>query len=96
MTIYDYHVIMKTVKIAELKARLSQHLRQVRRGQVLTVLDRDTPIALLAPYSGEADALRVRHPSRRWASPKEVPLPPPLKLDIDALELLLEERQSER
>ncbi|MGH8503185.1 MAG: type II toxin-antitoxin system Phd/YefM family antitoxin [Gammaproteobacteria bacterium] len=87
---------MTTVKIAELKARLSEHLRQVRRGHVLTVLDRDTPIAQLAPYRKEADALRVRHPLGRVKSPHEVPLPPPLKLNIDVVSLLLEERQSER
>jgi antitoxin (DNA-binding transcriptional repressor) of toxin-antitoxin stability system len=96
MTIHDYHMAMKSVKIAELKARLSEHLRQVRRGHVLTVLDRDTPVAQLAPYMKEADALRVRHPLRRVASLHEVPIPPPLKIDIDAADLLAEERQSER
>lgn len=87
---------MKTVKIAELKARLSEHLRQVRRGQVLTVLDRDTPIAQLAPYIKETDTLRVRHTLRRWASLQEVPLPSRLKINVDVVNLLPDERQSER
>jgi antitoxin (DNA-binding transcriptional repressor) of toxin-antitoxin stability system len=34
---------MKTVRIAELKSRLSEHLRSVRKGRTLTILDRDTP-----------------------------------------------------
>lgn len=96
MTICDYDQTMKSVKIAELKARLSEHLRQVRRGHVLTVFDRDTPIAQLAPYRNEADALRIRHALGRAASLQEVPLPPPLKIDIDVVDLLLEERQGER
>ncbi|MGH7695557.1 MAG: type II toxin-antitoxin system Phd/YefM family antitoxin, partial [Gemmatimonadaceae bacterium] len=40
---------MKTVRIADLKARLSEHLRYVRRGNVLTILDRDTPVAKVVP-----------------------------------------------
>src|SRR5437667_302406 len=38
---------MDTVGIAELKARLSEHLRAVRRGRTLTVLDRDRPVESL-------------------------------------------------
>ena len=34
---------MKTVRIAELKSPLSEHLRSVRKGRTLTILDRDTP-----------------------------------------------------
>src|SRR5207244_4161099 len=46
---------MDTVGIAELKARLSEHLRAVRRGRTLTVLDRDRPVA--AVRTGVASAL---------------------------------------
>src|SRR6266850_894777 len=53
MTIYDYLMVMKKVKIAYLKARLSEHLRQVRRGETFTVMDRETPIARLVPYGAE-------------------------------------------
>jgi prevent-host-death family protein len=87
---------MKKIKIAALKARLSEHLRQVRRGEAYTVMDRETPIARLVPYGSEAEPLRVRKPLRRVASLHDVALPPPLKLDIDAVALLLEERQGER
>jgi len=33
---------MKQVRIAELKARLSEYLRAVRRGETIAVLDRET------------------------------------------------------
>jgi prevent-host-death family protein len=87
-------MVMKAVKVAELKARLSEYLRLVRRGEEVTVLDRETPIARIVPYDGAA--LRVRPP----VSPvplRQVPLPPPLDLGgLDVVDLLLEERQGER
>jgi prevent-host-death family protein len=95
MTIYDYIMTMRTVKIAELKARLSEHLRYVRRGHVLTVLDRDTPVARLVPLGG-ADDLRVRGPVQRVRRLQDVALPPPLRTDLDVMDLLMEERQGER
>lgn len=42
---------MTDVRIAELKAHLSEHLRSVRNGDTVTVLDRDTPVARLVPYT---------------------------------------------
>ncbi len=95
MTTYDYIVTMKTVKIAELKAHLSEHLRYVRRGHVVTILDRDTPVARVVPMEG-ADALRVRQPAKRVRTLQDVPLPRPLRVDLDVVDLLLEERQGER
>ena len=92
----DYVVVMKRVKIAELKARLSEYLRHVRRGESYTVMDRETPAARLLPYGAEAESLRVRKPLRRVPSLQDVRMPPPLKLDIDPVALLLEERQVER
>ncbi len=40
---------MKTAKISELKNNLSRFLAYVRRGGVVRVYDRDTPIADLTP-----------------------------------------------
>jgi prevent-host-death family protein len=39
----------RTVKVAELKARLSEYLRNARQGRSATVCDRETPIARLVP-----------------------------------------------
>jgi prevent-host-death family protein len=83
------------VRIAELKARLSEYLRSVRRGRSITVLDRDTPIARLVPYV-EGQLLRVRESNRRAGSIHKVELPPPLPIDLDVVDLLLEERQGDR
>lgn len=96
MTRCDYLMVMKKVKIAQLKARLSEHLRQVRRGETYTVMDRETPIARLLPYGADAEPLRVRKPLRRVPTLQDVRLPPPLKTDVDPVALLLEERQVER
>jgi prevent-host-death family protein len=40
-------VIMITVPISDLKADLSRHLREVRRGGEIQVLERGTPVARL-------------------------------------------------
>ena len=39
----------REVGIADLKARLSEHLREVRRGRELIIKDRDTPVAKPVP-----------------------------------------------
>jgi prevent-host-death family protein len=86
---------MKQVRIAELKARLSEYLRAVRRGETIAVLDRETPVARIVPVR-DRTALRVRKPAPGTPPPNRVPLPKPLKLDVDVLQLLLEERQGHR
>jgi len=86
---------MKAVRIAELKARLSEYLRAVRRGETIAVLDRETPVAQIVPVR-DRPTLRVRKPARGTPPPNRVPLPKPLKVSIDIVRLLLEERQSHR
>ena len=96
MTTFDYYVSMINVRVADLKSRLSLHLRKVRAGQPITVLDRSTPIARIVPYEEEGATLTVRHPLPEAPSLKQIVLPPPLKLRRDVVMLLLEERQGER
>jgi antitoxin (DNA-binding transcriptional repressor) of toxin-antitoxin stability system len=45
---------MKTVKISELKNRLSYYLRRVRRGESILVSDRDRVIARIERVDGPA------------------------------------------
>jgi prevent-host-death family protein len=85
---------MKKVRVAQLKARLSEYLRAARRGHEVTVFDRDQPIAKLVPYA-PTGVLSVREPNASYGRLADVPLPPPLRLDVDAVDLLLEDRQSE-
>lgn len=87
MTSQDYCLVMTRVGIAELKANLSRYLRKVRSGRSITVLDRDTPVAMLSPISQEGE-LDVRHATRR---PRDVPAAPDGP-PTDSLALLLEDR----
>jgi antitoxin (DNA-binding transcriptional repressor) of toxin-antitoxin stability system len=50
---------MGKVGIVDLKPHLSLHLRKVRGGRTLTVVDRDTPVAQIIPYDAET-LLEVR------------------------------------
>ena len=86
---------MKQVRIAELKSRLSEYLRAVRRGETIAVLDRETPIAQIVPVHDRA-TLRVRKPAAGTPAPNRVRLPKPARLKVDVVELLLQERQSHR
>ena len=87
---------MKSVRIAELKAKLSEHLRSVRRGESVTVMVRDTPVAVISPYDRGPSALAIHPPSAKAPRPGEVELPPPLAIQTDIVDLLLAERQIER
>jgi prevent-host-death family protein len=82
------------VGVAELKARLSAYLRRARRGEAVTIYDRNTPVARIVPYEGAAQlALPVR---KATVSLREVKLPPPLERHVGSLEVLAEERQAGR
>ncbi len=79
---------MKTVGIAELKARLSAHLKAVQKGHPITVMDRGRAVAQIVPIE-QKGKLTVRPALRPLHSVK---LPPPVKGPIDSLAALLEER----
>jgi antitoxin (DNA-binding transcriptional repressor) of toxin-antitoxin stability system len=95
MTSYDYHMTMVGIRIADLKSRLSEHLRKVRAGGSLTILDRDTPIARIVPWSAGHDFLKLRAPLPGAPKLQRVPLPPPLRLRRDIVKLLMEDRQDD-
>lgn len=96
MTISSHILAMTSVRIADLKSRLSEYLRQVRKGRSVTVLDRQTPIARIVPYQADAAALSVREPVKGAPKLRDVALPPPLRIEGDIVALLLDERQGER
>jgi prevent-host-death family protein len=64
---------MKSASVAELKARLSEYLAAVRRGEDVVVTDRGRPVARLTPLATDDDArlqalvraAAVRPPRRR-------------------------------
>ncbi len=101
MTTNDYPMAMiqpidEAVGIAELKAKLSEHLRRVRQGSTLTVFDRETPVARIVPYEREATPLRIRSPKLGASRPGDFEFPAPLGLDVDVVELLLQDRRNDR
>ena len=83
---------MKSVKIAELKDHLSEHLRAVEAGAQIIVTDRDRPIARIVPLIREEVRLQISRPSRSFASLRTKRFTP-AKWKIDSTEMLLEERQ---
>lgn len=87
---------MINVRIAALKSRLSEYLRNVRHGHSLIVLDRDTPIARIVPYKENGSPLTIRSPLPGAPKPSQVPLPAPLRVRDDIVKVFLEERQDKR
>jgi antitoxin (DNA-binding transcriptional repressor) of toxin-antitoxin stability system len=52
---------MRTVKIGELKAKLSAHIAMVKNGEEVLIFDRNTPVARLVPPGPvEDEDARVR------------------------------------
>ena len=84
---------MESVSVAELKARLSHYLREVREGASFTVVSRDIPVATLAPYEpDDIDDLEIIAPTEDPALWGQVDLPP-LALSRDIVDYLIEVRQ---
>lgn len=79
---------MGEVRIADLKARLSEHLRSVRNGDTITVLDRDTPVARIVPYTTQP--LELRKAKRRL---RDLKLPAKPAKRTDSVALLLDDRR---
>jgi prevent-host-death family protein len=86
---------MSKVGVADLKAKLSEHLRTVKRGEEVIVYDRNEPIARIVPFTTRG-SLIVREPVRSYKSFRDIKLPSPVKLDVDPVELLLQDRNRER
>lgn len=62
VTTCGHNAVMKKVRIAEFKSRLSAHLRAVENGAEIIVLDRERPIARVSPFAEGADDFLVRPP----------------------------------
>lgn len=85
---------MKQVGIADLKAHLSGHLRTVRKGETLLVVDRGTPVARIVPAGDPRGGLVTRPPTRDLRAVKRMlkrllPIAP----QVDSLSILLEDRK---
>ena len=45
--------LMRSVKVSELKSRLSEYLRKVKSGTAILITDRGHPVAILQPYTSQ-------------------------------------------
>lgn len=94
---------MRTVKIGDLKARLSAHLRWVRQGEEVLVCDRQEPVARIVPvrlpdHSRQDQRLVARGvltpPLKRRAGSRSWPQPPGNVSDELIEQLWREEREN--
>jgi prevent-host-death family protein len=84
------HEDMKQVKIAELKSRLSAHLRAVERGAELEVTDRQRPIVRLMPVA-TSPGIRLQPPQRSFLELRRKRYPR-AGWPVKSLDVLVEER----
>ena len=84
---------MKRVGISEFKSHLSEHLRAAEAGEVIEVLDRARPIAMVVPMERDATGLELIPPTRNFASVCNVRIAP-AKLSSSSLEALRKDRGS--
>jgi prevent-host-death family protein len=82
---------MRTVKIAELKDHLSEHLRAVEAGSEIVVTDRHRPIARIVPVAPAGPGVVLLAPTRAFAEIRDRARKP-AAWRISSTELLLEER----
>ena len=62
LSISGHNGCMKKVRVAVLKAKLSHYLRLVRKGETITVYDRDKPVAEIIPLRTHPPRLKVTEP----------------------------------
>lgn len=84
---------MRTVEIAELKDRLSEHLRAVEHGTVseIIVTDGDRPVARIVPIERPAARVLIQPPKVPFSSVRGLRFKP-ARWPISSLDLLLEDR----
>ena len=83
---------MKTVKIAELKDRLSEHLREVERGAEVIVTHRNRKVARIVPIVQESPSVVLQPPKLPFA-PLRARRRSPARWPVASLDLLPEERR---
>ena len=85
------HVVMRHVKIAELKNHLSEHLRAVEAGDEVLVTDRQRPIARIIPAIAQTPEVTIIHPKGDFLAVRDR-VRPRVELGVSSTRLLEEER----
>ena len=83
---------MRQVRIAELKNRLSEHLRAVENGAEVVVMDRNRAIARIVPLPPPGRRVRMIQPNRVFSENRD-PRRASAGWPVLSTELLLEERR---
>ena len=83
---------MRRIGIAELKDRLSEHLRAVEDGDEVVVLDRKRPIARIVSMTASTSRVRI-HPPKRSLPEIRDRRRTPARWSVSSTELLMEERR---
>jgi prevent-host-death family protein len=84
---------MDRVTVAELKAKLSHYLREVRAGRSFTVVSRDVPVATLGPYDPDDNGDELEFiPADPDAPSLWEPVLGPSSLTTDAVDLIRRDR----
>lgn len=108
MTTGDYYLLVKSVGIKQLKARLSHYVRLARTGEYILVSDRDEVVAEIGPVRHEPpepdsleailDGLARRGQLTRAGGPKRgwTWSPRPLGLPPETVTSLLDDLRRER
>jgi antitoxin (DNA-binding transcriptional repressor) of toxin-antitoxin stability system len=85
------------VNVRDLRQNLSVHLKLVKAGRTLRVLERGRPVALLTPLPGNADALERLVSEGRAVPPRlslaQLPAPPTIRGRVTAGEALRQQRE---
>jgi prevent-host-death family protein len=84
------------VGIAELKGRLSEYLRAVRKGGEIVIKDRETPIARLVPYEKSRSRLETIPPTMSLKELDKLPFFAPKGLQPGDLDEALREERKDR
>jgi len=88
---------MKTIGVADFKARLSHYLAIVRRGATVVVTDRGHPVATVSRVEEPRPfRLPIRRAKKDPAELARLHFPPLPGVKTDSLRSLLEERQEQR
>ena len=86
------YLAMRQVKIAELKDRLSEHLRAVESGAEVVVMNRNRAIARIVPLPPPGRHVRLIQPNRGFPEIRDRRRAP-AGWPVPSTELLLEERR---
>lgn len=96
MTTNGYNGSMPETGIAELKGKLSEYLRVVRKGGEVVIKDRETPIARLVPYAEAHPRLETIPPTMSLKEMDKLPFFRPQGLKPGDLDEALREERKDR